>query len=127
MKFISTKAHGVIDYVTSILLIVSPWLFNFSDVQAAKQVVIVVGILIIVMSVFTHYETGLVKRIPMRDHLYLDATIGLFLIISPWLFTFSERVYLPQVIIGIMGLIVPLLTRHSTLEAIHRRQLKQVH
>lgn len=127
MKFISTKAHGVIDYATAILLIVSPWLFNFSDVQVAKRVVIVVGVLIILMSAFTNYEAGLIKRIPMRDHLYLDAVIGLFLIISPWLFTFSERVHLPQVIIGILGLVVPLLTRHSTLEAIHRRQLKHIH
>ena len=127
MKFISTKAHGVIDYATAILLIVSPWLFNFSDVQVAKRVVIVVGVLIILMSAFTNYEAGLIKRIPMRDHLYLHAVIGLFLIISPWLFTFSERVHLPQVIIGILGLVVPLLTRHSTLEAIHRRQLKHVH
>ena len=31
MRIISTRVHGVVDYVGGALLVVSPWLFGFAD------------------------------------------------------------------------------------------------
>lgn len=102
MKFITTKVHGVLDYLSGLLLIISPWLFGFADGGAAQWVPIIVGGTIILMAFFTDYELSLVKSIPMSTHLTMDILGGVFLAVSPWLFGFSDLVYLPHLILGIM-------------------------
>ena len=114
MRFISRKFHAVLDYMTGILLIAAPWLFNFADVDAAKWVAIAVGALIIVMSLMTDYEGGGVKTISMSTHLTMDVIAGIFLAASPWLFNFDEMVYLPHLIIGILEIGAGLFTERAS-------------
>ena len=38
MRFISTKTHGALDYLTAIVLILAPWIFNFDNGGAAQWV-----------------------------------------------------------------------------------------
>ena len=38
MRIISTRIHGIIDYLTGLLLIVAPWLFGFANGGAAQWV-----------------------------------------------------------------------------------------
>jgi hypothetical protein len=111
MKIITTKVHGFLDYPWGILLIASPWIFGFDDAgQAAKMVPIVLGILMLAGSLMTDYELGAVRVFSMRTHLVIDMLSALFLIASPWLFGFSDRVYQPHVIIGAIQLVLALLT-----------------
>jgi hypothetical protein len=35
MRFLSTRAHGVIDYATGLLLIIAPYVFGFDNGGAA--------------------------------------------------------------------------------------------
>jgi hypothetical protein len=35
MRFISTKTHGVLDYLMGLFLILSPWIFGFANGGAA--------------------------------------------------------------------------------------------
>lgn len=114
MKIISRKTHGGLDYGAAIVLIVSPWLFNFSDVEPAKSIAIGAGILIVMMSLFTNYETGFIKAIPMQMHLYADILVGLFLIASPWLFKFSNETYLFHVIMGLFSVIAGVITNNES-------------
>jgi hypothetical protein len=101
MKLISTKTHGVLDYLMSILLIISPWLFDFNNNSPAQALPITLGIVMFVMSFCTDYELGGVKIIRMRTHLIVDVITGLLLAFSPWLLNFSEEVYLPHLILGL--------------------------
>lgn len=101
MRFITTKVHGMMDYLSGLLLMASPWLFGFADGGAAQWIPVVVGATILLMSLFTDYELSIAKRIPMSGHLAMDVLGGLFLIVSPWLFGFAEYVYLPHVILGV--------------------------
>ncbi|WP_423148264.1 SPW repeat domain-containing protein [Rubrolithibacter danxiaensis] len=117
MRFISRKFHAVLDYMTGILLIVAPWLFNFADVDAAKWVAIGVGVLILIMSFVTDYEGGGAKILSMSTHLTMDVLAGLFLAASPWLFNFDEQVYLPHLIVGILEMGVGLFTERSSQHA----------
>lgn len=114
MRFISRKFHAVLDYIAGILLIASPWLFNFADIGSAKWVAIIVGILIIGMSLMTDYEGGGKKMISMSGHLTMDVITGIFLAVSPWLFNFDEFVYLPHLIIGIMEIVAGLCTERTS-------------
>ncbi|MCF0064643.1 SPW repeat protein [Dyadobacter chenwenxiniae] len=110
MKIISTKVHSILDYMSGILLIASPWIFQFNDVSAAKWVALIVGAAIILMSLFTNYEGGVLKTIPMPAHLNIDIVTGLFLAASPWLLDFNEQVYLPHLILGIFEIMAGVVT-----------------
>jgi hypothetical protein len=111
MRFIPTRIHGVIDYLTGLLLIVAPFVFGFADGGAAQWVPIILGAAILLMSIMTDYELSLAKMIPMPLHLGVDALGGLLLAASPWLFGFADQVFWPHLIIGLMEIGVSLMTR----------------
>ena len=90
MRFISTKFHGVLDYLSGVLFIASPWLFQFNEIEQASWVMILVGLMIILLSVITDYEGGLVRKVAMSTHLTMDLIAGLFVAASPWLLGFAE-------------------------------------
>jgi hypothetical protein len=121
MRFIPTKAHGVLDYLMGVLLIASPWLFNFARNGAETWVPVILGAGAIVYSLLTDYELGISRTLPMRTHLMLDLISGVLLASSPWLFGFSEYVYLPHLILGILeiGASVMTETAPSSANATH--------
>ncbi len=113
MRIISTKVHGMLDYLSGALLIASPWLFDFANGEAAQWVPVIVGATILLMSILTDYEAGLVKKIPMSTHLTMDVLGGLLLAASPWIFGFADYVYLPHLILGIMEIGAGLMTERT--------------
>jgi hypothetical protein len=104
MRLISTKAHGVMDYLMGILLIAAPWIFGFARNGAETWVPVVLGIGTIIYSLLTDYELGASKTISMKTHLTIDLIAGIFLAASPWIFGFNDYVYLPHLILGILEL-----------------------
>ena len=110
MRFIPTKVHGVIDYLAGALFIASPWLFGFNNDGAAQWVPVVVGVVALVVSLFTDYELGAVKQLPMPLHLTGDVLEGIVLLASPWVFGFADYVYLPHVVFGVFAIGAGLLT-----------------
>jgi hypothetical protein len=102
MRFISTKTHGIIDYLMGVFLIISPWLLGFSRGGAESFVPIVLGVVVIAYSLLTRYELGVIKAIPMSGHLTLDFLGGAFLAASPWLFGFSHLVSTPHLVLGLL-------------------------
>jgi hypothetical protein len=111
MRFLSTKAHGVLDYLVGILLIAAPWLFNFARGGAETWIFVILGAGALVYSLLTRYELGVVKMIPMPVHLILDAMSGILLAASPWLFNFDDYVYLPHLIFGLFEVGASLITQ----------------
>jgi SPW repeat len=104
MRIISTRMHGPVDYIVGILLIVAPWIFNYSNVTGAKWTSIVAGIVVLATAVMTNYEFGLARVIPMHVHLILDAVVGIVLLVAPWIFWYGDQdtnVWLPLVLIGL--------------------------
>ena len=79
MKIISTSAYAQIDYLAGIIFIAWPWIFGFNESVAATWTVIVVGATVLTISMFTDYEGGMVRGIPMRVHLTSDVFLGAFL------------------------------------------------
>lgn len=113
MRFIPTAVHGIIDYLTGLLLIAAPWLFSFADGSAAQWVPVILGVVVILYSLATDYELGVVRKIPVNMHLMLDMGGGIMLLASPWLFGFSDRVIWPHVVVGLMEIVVPMLTENQ--------------
>lgn len=104
MHIISRRAHGALDYIIGILLVLAPKILGFDDGGVAARIPVILGIITIVYSLFTNYELGLFKMIPFRGHLTLDVISGIFLAISPWLFQFADRVWVPHLVVGLIEL-----------------------
>lgn len=113
MKFISTKTHGIIDYLMGLLLIVCPWLFGFARGGSETWILVILGLGIFAYSALTDYEYGAIKQISMRTHLWLDGMGGLLLAASPWLFGFAEYVFWPHLIFGLLEIGAALTTHTS--------------
>lgn len=106
MKILNTKIHGFHDYFSWILLLASPWMFRFANGKIEMWIPLVLGVYTLLQSLFTDYEFGLFRIISMKIHLTIDVVTGLFLVISPWMLGFSDRVYVPHVFIGAFQLLV---------------------
>jgi hypothetical protein len=126
MRFIPTKVHGVLDYLMGILLIVSPWLFDFADDTAKTWVPVVLGAGALVYSLMTDYELSLSRSISMKTHLTLDLLSGILLAASPWIFGFADEVYVPHLVLGLLEIGASLMTK-TTPSTEHGRKMAHSH
>jgi hypothetical protein len=114
MKIIPTKIHGIIDYVSGLILILTPVIFGFAELTGAPVLIPrILGVTIIIMSLLTRYEVGLVTLISFRIHLAIDYIGGFILATSPWFFGFSslsKNVWLPHLFAGIILFAIALIS-----------------
>ena len=118
MKVISSRVHGMLDYLIGLLLIAAPWLFSFTEDGAETWVPVVLGAGVIGYSLFSDYELGLVRRIALRTHLKLDLGGGVLLALSPWLFGFSNGVTTPHLVFGLIEIVAVMLSVRQPDDAI---------
>jgi hypothetical protein len=109
MRIIPTRLHGMMDYVIGIVLVASPWIFGFADESStAKWTFIIVGAVILLTSLMTNYELGVMHVVPMHMHLWADAVAGIVLALSPWIFGYANDTgtngWLPALVIGVVEL-----------------------
>ena len=109
----NTRTHGILDYVVSALLALSPWLFGFANDGAETWIPVILGAMGLLYSALTNYEFGLVRIIPRSRHLALDVASGIFVAASPWLFGFSDRVFMPHLIFGLLEIGAAMMTRRA--------------
>jgi hypothetical protein len=88
-KLIPTRVHGVLDYLTGVIFLVLPRLLGWE--QPETWLMSILGVSVIVYSLITRYELGVIKWIPMPVHLILDLLGGLLLIAAPFLFFQNEE------------------------------------
>jgi hypothetical protein len=118
MNILSTRAHGVIDYLTGALLILAPYLFGFSTGGFEQWIPQLLGLAILGMSLITRYELSLAKIIPLPVHLGVDFAGGLLLAVSPWLFGFADVIWWPHLLIGLMEIVVAAITQRQPRAAV---------
>jgi len=115
MKFLPTKVHGGLDYLVGLALIFAPTIFNFTSVGGpAVMIPRVLGIALLAYSIFTKYEWGVIKILPMPYHLAIDFVAALFLALSPFIFGFytdSANVWVPHFAVGVVVILVVLISQ----------------
>lgn len=111
MKLIPTKVHGILDYIVGLLLIAAPWLLGFAQNGPETWVPVALGAGVIVYSLMTRYELGIVPAIAMPVHLWLDGFGGAFLAASPWLLGYADIVWIPHVLVGVTEIVIAVLTQ----------------
>lgn len=112
MKLLSTKVHGALDYIVGLLLIVAPWALGFARDGAETWIPVILGFSAILYSMFTDYEWSVSQKLSMKTHLTLDVVSGIFLAASPWIFHFSDYVFLPHLIVGLFEIVAAAITDH---------------
>ncbi len=113
-QVIPTKVHGVVDYATSGALLAAPEIFRLKDVRASALAPRLAGAAATVYSALTDYELGVVKALPMKAHLALDAASGALLAASPWVLRYRRhgvRHWLPHTLVGVSEVAVALTSR----------------
>jgi hypothetical protein len=128
-KFIPTKVHGALDYIVGIALIAAPMLFGFMDKGGMAVILpIVLGIGLILYSIFTKYEWGLIKVLGMPYHLIFDVLASALLALSPFLFGFYDptmlNVWLPHVVVGITVILVVIFTQTQPADPALKSEIK---
>jgi hypothetical protein len=114
--FISKSFYGVINYVGAILLMASPWLFNFEHFHvghASFFLPLVFGWLQLIMAFFSNSNHGVVKVFPMQMHHVLDVLGGSFLLMSPFVFSYAQYVVWPQLLLGGLFFLAGIFTQSS--------------
>src|SRR5215217_4749687 len=106
MRFIPTRVHGVLDYLTAGVLIAAPSLLRVRQNGMQRWLPVALGVGTIGYSLITDYELGLFKDIPMPVHLAIDAANGALLAASPWLFGFAGETASPHIALGLFEIAV---------------------
>src|SRR5918994_6875704 len=110
---IPLKMHAMLEPFMAILIIASPWIFGFSDVDSATTLAVVVGLVMLVGGAITRWRWSLAKVLPLRMHMMTDLALGALLILSPFIFGFSDEGGATRwaIIVGVLELMTALGTR----------------
>jgi hypothetical protein len=116
-----TRTHGVLDYVVGALMIALPFILRFGP-GAQTWIFVALGGAAILYSLFTDYELGVIRKLQMPVHLWLDGIAGVLLAVSPWLFGFDSDVWIPHVVFGAFSIAVAVVT--DTVPGYERRRAR---
>lgn len=117
MKPISALPHGVLDYLTGILLVISPWLFGFDMIStSATYTMVVMGIVVLGLSMITNYPLGVIRSISFPLHGKIETAGAVVFLTSPWLAHFSHIDVARNfaIVVSIVWLVVVALTNYTT-------------
>ena len=105
-------AHGVVEYVAAVVLIVAPFVLGFES-GAATALSIVVGVVILAIAAATDGPTSLVNQIPRSAHVALDYVLVVVLIALPFLAGFSGETAPTAlfIVLGVAHLLITIGTR----------------
>jgi hypothetical protein len=107
MQLISSKVHGILDYMMGAGLIAEPYLEGGGKRDGATLLQAAGGAAI-ASSLFTKYEPSLVKAIPYKTHLVLDIVAGLGLIATAFYLDKRNAHKYPHLYAGILEVLVAL-------------------
>jgi hypothetical protein len=88
---IPLNTHAMLEPLMAVLIIVAPWLFGFSDTNDAKAICIIVGAVMLIAGSMTQWRYSLAKVIPLRMHFMTDLLLAAVLILTPFIFGFSDE------------------------------------
>jgi hypothetical protein len=112
--FIATTFYAALQYLGSILLIISPQVFGFENVGGASIFIpIIMGILLLLIALFSDNKLGLIPVFPMQMNLFLAMFAGFLLIVGPGLYSFAQFVFWPHFLLGLMFFLLAIFTQGS--------------
>lgn len=90
MKIFSRKAHGFADYVMVVVFLSLPTALGFTG--ATRTLSYSVAFLHLLVTAFSAFPPGALRLMRFPYHAAIESATGAFLIVSPWLLSFADRV-----------------------------------
>ena len=78
MKKLSPEVHGILDYVTILLLLISPTLFRMHTV--GSNFTYALAFVHLMLTLLTDFRAGVFKVIPLRIHGLIEITVAIGLV-----------------------------------------------
>jgi hypothetical protein len=111
-RIISPSLHGVLDYISAIVLIVAPNVLELNEISPfAYWLSVIAGCVLILYSLMTDYEFSIGMFIPLRVHLVMDLSAGILFILWPLFFGFTGLALAYYLVMGFGILLVVALTQ----------------
>lgn len=88
MKIISSKVHGILDYLTVIFLFAAPTLFKMEGNLCTFTYAL--GGIHLLLTALTNFEVGIFKVIPFRIHGVIELIVSVALIAVAFWFKNNE-------------------------------------
>lgn len=109
MRLIPTRIHGVLDYLSAVVLFILPRLLGWGS--GVTLLLTLMAIVTVVYSLATRYELGLFRVLPMKAHLIIDILSGLLLVSAGFVLRDQgNNVRIVLVLFGLFEIAAPLLT-----------------
>jgi hypothetical protein len=118
-QLISRKQHGVADYTYVPTVMAAPNLAHFARDTTPARLSRGFAAASLANTLFTRAEWGVVKVLPYKAHLAIDAVTGVAALAAPWMFGFSDdrRARNTFLAMGATALAVTLLSRPEEMRA----------
>jgi hypothetical protein len=115
---ITSRAHGILDYLTVLIFALAPTLLTLSEM--ATILAYTLAAVHLLMTLFTGFSLSLIKIIPFQIHGYVELIVGLILAVGPWL---TGGFFSPtgQLFFGVMGIVILIVWTLTT----YKNPLKQ--
>ncbi len=116
---ISRKQHGIADFSYVPTVMAAPNLARFTDDTTPARLSRAFAATSLLNTFFTRAEWGVVKVMPYKAHLAVDAVTGVAALAAPWLFGFADdrRARNTFLAMGITALAVTALSRPEEMRA----------
>ena len=89
-RFVTKTIHAYLDYPVAFALVLLPFALGLGESNPlALYISPAVGIAAFVLTVFTDHHLGLIRVLPYRIHLAVDAAVGVLFLILPFALGFS--------------------------------------
>ena len=112
IRIISPSVHGVLDYMSAIVLILAPSVLELNEISPyAYWLSVIAGIILILYSLMTDYEFSIGMLIPLKTHLVIDFSAGVLFILWPFIFDFTGLALAYYLVMGFGILLVVGLTQ----------------
>ena len=90
IRFLTPTWHGLVDYLAAVELLIMPFVLRLgASAPLAKWLAVATGLAVILVSLLTNYKLGLVRIIPFRTHLVIDALVATAFVVAPFVFRFT--------------------------------------
>lgn len=114
-RAISPLFHGIIDYLMVIILAIGPGVAGFHGKQ--QFFCYLLAAVHFLLTVLTRFPLGAVKIVALTTHGAIELLVGIFLVVLPWIASFSAGVSSRNffVCIGVLILIVWAMTDYRNI------------
>jgi len=83
-RFVTKNVHAYLDYPVAALLMGAPLLLGLgASHPAARWLGVATGVAALVLTLFTDHKTGVVRVLPYKAHVAVDALVGALFVVAP--------------------------------------------